>query len=125
MFGITCWSLWRTRNDRVFAGKVVSAEAFLQRVRAWINVVQTAMDNDKAIHQHCLPARTEELISWKPPPAEWVTLNTDGFVLPNSGHATAGGLIRDHLGRYFAAFAMNLGVCSITRAELRGAVEGL
>ncbi|CAI0417516.1 unnamed protein product [Linum tenue] len=71
------------------------------------------------------PARTEELIHWQPPPPEWVCLNSDGSVLFSSGHAAAGGLIRDHLGRYLPAFAINLGICSITQAELRGVVEGL
>ncbi|CAI0449362.1 unnamed protein product [Linum tenue] len=64
-------------------------------------------------------------ISWKPPPLEWVTLNSDSPVIPESDHATAGGLIRDHTGCCLAAFASNLEICSITRAELRGAVEGL
>ncbi|CAI0375210.1 unnamed protein product [Linum tenue] len=125
LFGITCWSLWRTRNDRVFAGKVVSAEVFLHRVHAWVNVVKNAMDMDKAVHYPSPPARTEEMISWTPPPPEWVTLNSDGSVMTASGHAAAGGLIRDHTGRCYAAFAMNLGICSVTRAELRGVVEGL
>ncbi|CAI0433284.1 unnamed protein product [Linum tenue] len=69
--------------------------------------------------------RTEVEISWKPPPPEWVTLNSDGSVLQDSGHAAAGGLIRDHTGCCVAAFTSNLGICSITRAELRGAVEEL
>ncbi|CAI0420751.1 unnamed protein product [Linum tenue] len=50
---------------------------------------------------------------------------SDGSVIPESGHAAAGGLIRYHTGCCLAAFASNLGICSITRAELRGAVEGL
>ncbi|CAI0545960.1 unnamed protein product [Linum tenue] len=33
--------------------------------------------------------------------------------------------MRDHTGRCLAAYAINLGSCSITCAELRGAVEGL
>ncbi|CAL1392568.1 unnamed protein product [Linum trigynum] len=125
LFGIFCWSLWRTRNDRVFAGKVVSAEVFLHRVQAWVNVVQNAMDRDKEIQHPSPPARTEEMISWTPPPPEWVTLNSEGSVNPESSHAAAGGLIRDHIGRCLAAFTMNLGICSVTRAELRGVAEGL
>ncbi|CAI0545229.1 unnamed protein product, partial [Linum tenue] len=54
-----------------------------------------------------------------------ITLNSDGSVLPDTGQAAAGALIRDHTGRYIAAYAYNLGFCSITQAELRGAVEGL
>ncbi|CAI0443132.1 unnamed protein product [Linum tenue] len=67
----------------------------------------------------------EELISWKPPPPEWVCLNSGGSVLSESVLAAAGGLIRDHLGRCLSAFTLNLGACTITQAELRGAVEGL
>ncbi|CAN1142857.1 hypothetical protein LINPERHAP2_LOCUS13296 [Linum perenne] len=56
---------------------------------------------------------------------EWVTLNIDGSVIPEIGRTTVGGLIRDVDGRCLATFNMKLGICSITRAELRGAVTGL
>ncbi|CAN1134462.1 Putative ribonuclease H protein At1g65750, partial [Linum perenne] len=49
----------------------------------------------------------------------------DGSVISESGQAAAGGLIRDYQGHCLAAFSENLGICSITRAELRGAVSGL
>ncbi|CAN1193402.1 Putative ribonuclease H protein At1g65750 [Linum perenne] len=52
-----------------------------------------------------------------------VTLNSDGSVL--RGKAAAGGLFRDSDGRCLAAYAMNLGSCTITRAEIRGALEGI
>ncbi|CAI0410339.1 unnamed protein product [Linum tenue] len=45
--------------------------------------------------------------------------------MASTGNAAAGGLLRDHLGRCSDAFVANLGSCSITRAELRGALEGL
>ncbi|CAN1249087.1 Putative ribonuclease H protein At1g65750 [Linum perenne] len=79
------------------------------------------------IDTHCTHscANTLKQISWEPAPPEWVTLNSDGSVLSESGQAAAGGLIRNSQGRCLAAFSMNLGKCSITRAELRGAVSGL
>ncbi|CAN1347081.1 Putative ribonuclease H protein At1g65750, partial [Linum perenne] len=49
----------------------------------------------------------------------------NGSVLSEFGQAAAGGLIRDYQGRCLAAFTINLGKCSITRAELRGVVSGL
>ncbi|CAN1783047.1 Putative ribonuclease H protein At1g65750, partial [Linum perenne] len=58
-------------------------------------------------------------------PNDGVTLNSDGSVLVNGGKAAAGGLIRDGYGQCLQAFAMNLGSCTITRAELRGALEGI
>ncbi|CAN1354630.1 Putative ribonuclease H protein At1g65750, partial [Linum perenne] len=64
-------------------------------------------------------------VTWKPGPEDWIVLNTDGSVLKESGSAAAGGLIRDALGRCLAAFSVNLGRCSITRAELRGLIAGL
>ncbi|CAI0446430.1 unnamed protein product, partial [Linum tenue] len=124
-FDIICWSLWRTMNDRVFAGKFVTIEAALQCVLTWVNVVRTTLDKDILFHTPHLPMRTEVEITWKAPPPEWITLNSDGFVIPDSGHAAAGGLIRDHTRCCIATFTLNLGICSITRAELRGAVEGL
>ncbi|CAN1124148.1 Putative ribonuclease H protein At1g65750, partial [Linum perenne] len=65
------------------------------------------------------------LIHWKPAPEGFVTINTDGSVLPQNGNATAGGIIRDWTGRPLAVFAANLGACTITRAELRAADIGL
>ncbi|CAN1139789.1 Putative ribonuclease H protein At1g65750 [Linum perenne] len=54
-----------------------------------------------------------------------MVLNTDGSVLQPSSKAAAGGLLRDALGRCRAAFSLNLGSCSITRAEIRGVIFGL
>ncbi|CAI0423001.1 unnamed protein product [Linum tenue] len=104
---------------------MITLETFLHRVRAWLPVVRNALDKDRLIHKPCPPARTEEQISWKPPPPEWVCLNSDGSVLPETGLGATGGLIRDHTGRCLSAFTLNLGACTITQAELRGAVEGL
>ncbi|CAN1183517.1 Putative ribonuclease H protein At1g65750 [Linum perenne] len=54
-----------------------------------------------------------------------MVLNTDGSVNPNRRQATAGGLLRDADGRCSLAYTMNLRNCSITRAEMRGALRGL
>ncbi|CAN1140984.1 Putative ribonuclease H protein At1g65750 [Linum perenne] len=64
-------------------------------------------------------------IVWEPGPPDWAVLNTDGSVLPESGSAAAGGLLRDSLGRCTRAFTVNLGRCSITWAELQGILVGL
>ncbi|CAN1799730.1 Putative ribonuclease H protein At1g65750 [Linum perenne] len=54
-----------------------------------------------------------------------MVINTDGSVNPSTRGATAGGLIRDYLGRCYLAFNSNLGSCSISRAELHGIATGL
>ncbi|CAN1822433.1 Putative ribonuclease H protein At1g65750 [Linum perenne] len=59
---------------------------------------------------------------WEPGPPGWTTLNTDGSVQSHSGSAAARGLLRNEAGYCLSAFPFNLGKCSITRAELRGAI---
>ncbi|CAN1266325.1 Putative ribonuclease H protein At1g65750 [Linum perenne] len=54
-----------------------------------------------------------------------VILNTDGSVDPRIDRTSTGGLIRDNLGRCCSSvFTINLGRCSITRAELRVSLMG-
>ncbi|CAN1152848.1 Putative ribonuclease H protein At1g65750 [Linum perenne] len=65
------------------------------------------------------------IINWDPGPEGWITLNTDGSVNRATGVATIGGLLRNHLGFCSLAFTAKLGKCSITRAELRGIIQGL
>ncbi|KAH9672602.1 putative ribonuclease H protein [Citrus sinensis] len=54
----------------------------------------------------------------------WCTLNTDGAHKIH-GTSAAGGLIRDHLGRWLTGFGMMIGSCSVTVAELWGLYQGL
>ncbi|CAN1760048.1 Putative ribonuclease H protein At1g65750 [Linum perenne] len=64
-------------------------------------------------------------VGWKAAEQQFATLNTDGSVRGRRGGAAAGGCMRNEEGRIIDAFACNLGRCSITRAELTGAVIGL
>ncbi|CAN1289290.1 Putative ribonuclease H protein At1g65750 [Linum perenne] len=64
-------------------------------------------------------------VAWDPGPKGWVSLNTDDSFDRARQKATAGGILRDHTGKFILAFSMNLGSCSVTRAEMRKALEGL
>ncbi|CAN1845631.1 Putative ribonuclease H protein At1g65750, partial [Linum perenne] len=64
-------------------------------------------------------------VSWQAGPHDWVTLNTDGSVRGPQGRAAAGGLFHDASGNCLHAYTVNLGICSITRAEICGALEGI
>ena len=58
-------------------------------------------------------------ISWKLPDEGWIKFNCDGSV--DSQHrASCGGIGRDAAGRFLAGFAVNLGCCPITVAEVLG-----
>ncbi|CAN1352429.1 Putative ribonuclease H protein At1g65750 [Linum perenne] len=64
-------------------------------------------------------------MAWEPGLTEWITVNSDSSFDTRVGKAAAGGLAWYSEGRCILAFTMNLGNCSIARAEMRGAIEGL
>ncbi|XP_042003904.1 uncharacterized protein LOC121752880 [Salvia splendens] len=63
-------------------------------------------------------------IKWHPPEQPWIKINTDGAV-STTGKAGGGGVIRDHDGKLFAAFATPLGTQSALEAELLAISHGL
>ncbi|CAN1182674.1 Putative ribonuclease H protein At1g65750, partial [Linum perenne] len=124
LFGNVCWTLWKARNARIFNATNDSARSVATRTLVWVRTVDEAMrQNARTLGSNQERRRVD--ISWDPGPREWMTVNTDGAVNQSTGRTTAGGLIRDEVGHCVAAFTMNIGYCSITRAELRGAVTGL
>lgn len=64
-------------------------------------------------------------VSWKPPDEGWIKLNTGGAVERTNQMAAAGGVLRDHLGRWRGGFAMNHGICGVIAAELWAIIKGL
>uniref|UniRef100_A0A7N2LQE5 RNase H type-1 domain-containing protein n=1 Tax=Quercus lobata TaxID=97700 RepID=A0A7N2LQE5_QUELO len=65
------------------------------------------------------------LAGWKPTPFPFLTLNTDGSAKGNTGHAGAGGIIRDHWGNWIRGFSINIGITHSMMAELWAIREGL
>ncbi|CAI0380477.1 unnamed protein product [Linum tenue] len=124
-FGVICWNLWKQRNEEAMDGKSFNEKGLYCRIDAWMTIIHQAKHRDtfdcwKPPRQHQTAG-----ITWNPPEVGWIQLQTDGSVIQPSGRAAAGGLLRDHLGRCLDAFTCNLGVCTITSAELKGAIEGL
>ncbi|CAN1762964.1 Putative ribonuclease H protein At1g65750, partial [Linum perenne] len=96
-----------------------------KRCRYWIELSREAFGNYQILRGNERPQRHEANICWEAGLAPSFTLNTDGSVSHPSGTAAAGGVIRNWEGRVVDAFTINLGKCSITRAELTGVVTGL
>ncbi|CAN1746080.1 Putative ribonuclease H protein At1g65750 [Linum perenne] len=101
-FGVVCWYLWRARNERLFAGGRDKPKIVALKAGHWINSITEAA---------CREAILDTGIGRKRRSPR--------------GQAAAGGLIRDASGNCILAYTMNLGVCSITRAEICGALEGV
>ena len=64
-------------------------------------------------------------VGWKPPSAGIFKLNTDGASRGNPGKSGAGGLIRNHEGRWVAGFCHNIGTTNSLEAELIAIRDGL
>ncbi|CAN1146357.1 Putative ribonuclease H protein At1g65750 [Linum perenne] len=96
----------------------------LTRIMAWTGIVKGTLERN-ALFGNVNPRQVVSPVAWDPGPPSWTVLNSDGSVLQPSGKAVAGGLLRDEMGQCSAAYALNLGICSITRAELRGMIFGL
>ncbi|GFY81999.1 hypothetical protein Acr_02g0002390 [Actinidia rufa] len=57
-------------------------------------------------------------VGWKPPSTGMFKLNIDGASKGNPGKAGAGGLIRNHEGRWVAGFCHNIGTTNSLEAEV-------
>ncbi|KAF7838891.1 ribonuclease H [Senna tora] len=126
-FAITCWSLWRWRNEHVFGlNDGAHTDIFftiIQRVRNCRSDFGSLLSNAKK-----KPDRVVKHIRWLPPEAGWVKVNVDGACSSKGrdhGHAACGGVVRDENGNYMVGFLKNLGSCSPIQAELWGVHSGL
>ncbi|CAN1179882.1 Aldehyde oxidase 4 [Linum perenne] len=59
LFGVTCWFLWRYRNDRVFNGKLTTAVTLTRHIQAWLALEGDTLNRDRSITNTIPPARTE------------------------------------------------------------------
>ena len=69
--------------------------------------------------------RVGRWIAWTTPSKNVVKLNTDGAFYSSNGKARAGGLIRDFCGKWLGGFVVNIGHCTVTKAELWAVYHGL
>ncbi|CAN1787613.1 Putative ribonuclease H protein At1g65750 [Linum perenne] len=125
LFGVTTWIIWKARNEDIFDQKVATCDQLRLRVLHWTTGVRETMKADSRALSEVVTRRRETLLRWIPALDEWLTVNCDGSVIQPHGHAAAGGIIRNYMGRRLAVFAANLGTCTIMRAELRAAAIGL
>ncbi|CAN1792527.1 Putative ribonuclease H protein At1g65750 [Linum perenne] len=124
LFGVTAWMIWKNRNEVIFSNSSASGLQTAQRSINWANTITEAFQHENRCFGPQGLKRWEN-IAWEPGPADWVTINTDGSCLASIRKASAGGIIRRADGRGLVAFTMNLGACTVTRAEIRGAIGGL
>ncbi|GKV14725.1 hypothetical protein SLEP1_g25551 [Rubroshorea leprosula] len=114
------WFLWTSRNTLILEWKWTSPDVVFWQARSH------ALETHFALNSAILASpRTPRWVCWQPPTEPFLKLNTNGSRNHQSGQACAGGLIRDHLGRWVHGFTVNIGFTSSFLAELWGCREGL
>ncbi|CAN1146791.1 Putative ribonuclease H protein At1g65750 [Linum perenne] len=125
IFGNTVWILWESRNEEVFEGKSSPVDSIVERIKFWVSAANSAAIELNSIKCGLSRNKVINQISWEAAPDPKATLNTDGLVQSNTGESAAGGVIRDSNCRVIDVFAANLGVCSISRAEMTAIIIGM
>ncbi|KAJ1430899.1 Ribonuclease H-like superfamily [Sesbania bispinosa] len=116
IFGVTCWLVWKSRNEIFFQNAPWDCSNIVHRVLHAIRKFTTIHNNGPAIsvHKKC----STKHISWSPPEHGWVKWNLDGSVLAPDARASSGCVLRDSMGRWLTGIVRNIGHSSITFAEL-------
>lgn len=83
-----------------------------------------ALDGEDPWSNGGTTTRHESLISWSPPPANWILLNRDDASKGNLGPAGGVGIFRGPRGEWICAFAENMGTCSSVWAEMKVVLRG-
>nr|AIK35195.1 LINE-type retrotransposon LIb DNA [Ipomoea batatas] len=120
IFPYILWNMWKGRNNQVFNNVCTNGNAIVKIAE------QEASEAQRFLLPHAGPLRARQLwIPWSPPQPGFVKMNSDGAMKANSGMASAGGLLRDHMGNWIVGFSTNIGHTNSFLAELWGFREGL
>ncbi|GKV36559.1 hypothetical protein SLEP1_g44676 [Rubroshorea leprosula] len=120
LFLSTIWVIWKSRNALIFNDKKTPPHVLFQQASS------LARDTNLVLATN-IPSspRVPRWVRWFPPDFPFFKLNTDGAMNHATGQASAGGLIRDHGGRWIHGFAINIGPQSSYTAEIWGCHSGL
>ncbi|CAN1786346.1 Putative ribonuclease H protein At1g65750 [Linum perenne] len=109
LVGITAWLIWKARNESIFDNVSVTSDQLRLRVLSWITGVRETMRAHSQNLSELGGRQSETLVSWNPPPDDWISINTDGSVTQTNNKVAVGGVIRNSQGRLIGAFSANLG----------------
>ncbi|KAE8714290.1 hypothetical protein F3Y22_tig00110198pilonHSYRG00127 [Hibiscus syriacus] len=125
LFGSILWSLWLSRNARIFNPESTHMESVLEHSSRRLQNESYAAN--KTIKNGISGRKNVngEQIRWTPPPQGWVKSNIDGARSLNEGKASCRGVIQGNSSEWVVGFAKNIGMCTIVEAKLWGVLIGL
>lgn len=111
----TCHMLWYSRNQRKYNADYIMPTNLVTEIRRKIMAYKDSISIMQKVHQK---REVIKLISWHPPNADWLALNTDGAVKSNL-YAGCEGVLRDNRGLWCGGFFHNTGPTYVIEAELK------
>ncbi|GLT27441.1 hypothetical protein SLA2020_024380 [Shorea laevis] len=113
IFCFALWMIWKQRSYIIYRGSQMNVQAMSDMVvnsavEFWASQPSPLGCNIKQ----------PRLISWEPPPHDWIKLNTDGSVIGNPGMGSCGGLFRNSQGMWIIGYTCNIGHTTALAAEL-------
>ncbi|KAK3223218.1 hypothetical protein Dsin_010243 [Dipteronia sinensis] len=130
LFFAVVWTIWETRNIKVFDNRDTSlnqAEDLVKfRVAWWFkNLGNGSTDTITTIVLNikdcCVEARGSKSLKfkdWRLSPTESLKFNVDGSVSGVMGQAGIGGILRNQNGKVFCVFSTKVGVQDVITAEV-------
>lgn len=95
IFGVTCWSLWKCRNEWIFNNKDQEVFQLVQRIRLYTTKINLVVENLSILDGVVGP----QGFAWSLPHPQYYKLNTDGAFNHASNRTFADGIIRNDTGQ--------------------------
>jgi len=117
LFIVTCWILWRRRNEALFNDVNLQHWEILSHIHMLVSDIHKAYG---VIPHQALPWS----VKWHPSPCGSYKFNVDCSSIGNPGFTSYRGLIRDYIGSWIGGFKESCGITTILNAELSAILYG-
>ncbi|KAK4435138.1 hypothetical protein Salat_0677100 [Sesamum alatum] len=115
-FVVVCWMLWSSRNKTLMENEKDEPHRVLLKGQSFLQAFRDSIGRSRAEQQQ------EQMVHWRPPPAEVVKLNFDGALFANPKCRGAGVVARNSAGECLGWKAsLFQGVADAEHAEALGA----
>lgn len=118
-FGITCWFIWKSRNDAIFNKANMNTGDIISSAIARTKSLQIGKANSR------WACNTTSLNSWQKPAVGWTKIDVDGSLSRGGSRAAIGGVGRRPSGDWLFGFKMSVSITDIFQIEAKVILEGL
>lgn len=99
LFAVSCWLLWKHRNQIVFQQSFGNLEDLMCMVGSTARHIVEAADRRKIVQ-----AGQQRQAWWCPLEKSWIKVNTNRATCAIDNWSTVGGVLQDHNGAWITGF---------------------